>query len=240
MNIIADTHTHTLANDHAFSTITENATIARKKGIKILCYTEHTKSLPGAPSDTHFWGIQNLPRYINDVIIIRGAEINILDFDGRLDLTEEVMHRLEWRIASMHMPCLTPSTKEDHTRGWLKIAENPYINVIGHLGDSRFEADYETIIKAFAANGKIVEINAHSKAARPGSEVNCPKILKLCEKYGVPVVISSDSHYHEDIGSFEFALKIIKENGFPEEMILNADYDRFMGVLKKINGENFI
>ena len=48
MNIIADTHTHTLACDHAYSTISENAAAAAGKGLRFLAMTEHTPQMPPA------------------------------------------------------------------------------------------------------------------------------------------------------------------------------------------------
>lgn len=50
MNIVVDTHTHTLASGHAYSTIIENALSAQNKGLKLLCTTDHAPEMPGAPT----------------------------------------------------------------------------------------------------------------------------------------------------------------------------------------------
>ena len=47
MKIIADTHAHTLASGHAYSTIREMAAAARKRGLKALALTEHAPEMPG-------------------------------------------------------------------------------------------------------------------------------------------------------------------------------------------------
>jgi putative hydrolase len=49
MNLIADTHTHTIASGHAHSTITENVLAAAKKGLSFLGITGHASSMEGAP-----------------------------------------------------------------------------------------------------------------------------------------------------------------------------------------------
>lgn len=49
MNVVVDTHTHTLASGHAYSTIIENAQSAQNKGLKLLCTTDHAPEMPGAP-----------------------------------------------------------------------------------------------------------------------------------------------------------------------------------------------
>ena len=47
MKIIADTHAHTLASGHAYSTIKEMAAAAKAKGLKALALTEHAPEMPG-------------------------------------------------------------------------------------------------------------------------------------------------------------------------------------------------
>lgn len=41
MDIVVDSHTHTIASGHAYSTILENALAAKNKGLKLLCTTDH-------------------------------------------------------------------------------------------------------------------------------------------------------------------------------------------------------
>lgn len=236
VNIIADTHTHTMANDHAYSTLNENAIEANRIGLKFLCCTEHGSALAGAPTELHFHNQQILPRYLHDVMIVRGAEVNIMDYDGKLDLNEKLLKELEWRIASFHSPCLKPQGKKETTKAWRAIAENPYIDVIGHCGNMHYDFEHEEVIKSFADNNKVVEINNHSFLVRPGSKENCPKIAKLCAEYGVNIVVSSDAHFYSHIGNFNNALTMLEEIGFPQELILNADEKRFLEKLHSING----
>ena len=48
MNIVLDTHTHTLASGHAYNTMTEIIDAAVQKGLKLLAITEHAPAMPGA------------------------------------------------------------------------------------------------------------------------------------------------------------------------------------------------
>ena len=103
MKIIADTHTHTVASGHAYSTITENARAARERGLRFLCMTDHAPKLLGAPTEVFFGAMMNiLPPEIEGVHILRGVEVNILDREGNLDLKPRILAGLEWVIASMH------------------------------------------------------------------------------------------------------------------------------------------
>ena len=237
MNLIADTHTHTLACDHAYSTINENAAAAAAKGLRFLAMTEHTPSLPGAPTQLHFGNIRMIPHLLCGVTILKGAEVNILDYRGKLDLPDRYMEGLDWILASMHIPSLAPGSVREHTEAWLAVAENPLVDVIGHCGDGRYPFDEETALRAFARYGKIVEINSHSFAGRPGSAENCPRIARLCAEHGVRVVVNSDAHFCNRVGDLGAAADMLEGIGFPEELVVNADFARFLAVAKEKAGK---
>lgn len=236
MKIIADTHTHTLACDHAYSTITENAAAAAERGLRFLCMTEHAPMMPGAPSLLYFGNLRMVPHILSGVVLLKGAEVNILDSEGNLDLPDSYMERLDWIIASLHTTNFVPATEEDHTRAWLTVAENPHVDVIGHLGDGRYPFDESVVLPAFAKHGKIVEINAHSFTARPGSEENCPRIARRCAELGIKVVVSSDAHFYDRVGAVDRAVEVLEAISFPEELILNADFHRFLAAAKERAG----
>lgn len=234
MKIYIDTHTHTLAVDHAYSTLSENVAAAKAKGLAAIAMTEHSPSMPGAPSWLHFMSVGILPPEIDGIAIIRGIEVNIMDNDGTLDFLDRYLKRLEWVIASMHTTNLTPSTVENHTKAWLSVAKNPLVDVIGHCGDPRYTFDHEAVLPAFKECGKIVEINSHSFNARPGSYENCVEVAKLCAKLRIPVVASSDAHHASGIGNVAKSLELLESIGFPEELVLNADEERFLAALEEI------
>lgn len=231
MNIAVETHSHTLASAHAYSTVTENARAARLAGLAAIAVTDHGPALDDSPHAWHFSCMDLLPDTIEGVRILRGAEVNILDDAGRVDLEEDVLRSLDFCIASMHTPVYQPSTPERHTAAWLSVAENPLIDVVGHSGDGRYVYDYERVIPVFGRYNKAVEINNHSFAARWGSKENCPVIARLCMRHGVPVVVSSDAHICTAVGCCDHALDMLRDIGFPERLILNAHVDRFFAWL---------
>ncbi len=239
MNIIADTHTHTLASTHAYSTILENVAYAKKIGLKAICNTDHGPAIAGSPQVWYFFNQKALPEVIDGVMVLKGIEANIVDFTGNLDVTNEQLDKLDWVIASFHQQVVVPSTYEDHTRAYLAVAENQSVDVIGHCGEENFSHDYERCVKAYKEYGKIVEINSHSFVVRGGSKQNCPTIARLCKKYEVPVVVSSDAHFCTQIGGFSASIDMLKEIEFPEKLIINADYDRFLAVAKEKSGREF-
>lgn len=240
MKIIADTHTHTVASGHAHSTLLENITEAKRKGLRFLATTDHTGIMPEAPHNTYFSCLRaTVPDVYDGVYLLRGCETNIIRENGEVDVPENVLDRLEWVIASIHGVLFPPLDEEKHTRLWLNVAENPHIDVIGHCGEDKYRFDYERVIKAFATHNKIVEINASSAISRPTSQKNCAVIAQLCERYGVPLVVSSDAHFAPDVGNVARAVALLKEAGVKEESVLNADAKRFAARLQAMTGRIF-
>lgn len=239
MKIIADTHTHSIACDHAYSTITENAGAASQKGLFAMAVTEHCPAMPDAPNIWHIECLGALPRKINGVLILRGAEVNLLDHDGNLDLPEQLLARLEWVIVSAHGCCIKSGSIEQNNNAWLAVAQNSYVDVIGHCGLLDLPFDYEKVIPEFGRAGKIVEINNGSLYKGEQVIENNIKIAELCALHKVRVVVNSDSHYHANIGNFDNAIKLLSEVNFPEELIINADKKRFMDYLISRHGNIF-
>ncbi len=226
MKICADMHTHTIASTHAYSTITENAAQAKELGLKAIAMTDHAPTMWDAPHIWHFNNLRILPRKIHDVIIIRGAEVNILDREGSIDLNAHALKYTEWVVASMHGPCIKAGTIEENTKAYIQIAKNPDVDCIGHCSTNEYLFNYEEGIKAFKENNKIVEINESSITQREGALENAIKILKICKDLKVQVSLNTDAHFWSKIGDVSTGMKIIKEVNFPEELIINLSWDK--------------
>ena len=240
MKIIADTHVHTLASEHALSTVLENHAAAKEKGLRFLAITDHTGRMPGAPTDTYFFCLRHvLPKEYDGVYFLRGCEVNVLDEHGTLDLPDAILDQLEWVIASVHIVLVPPMSAEKTTEMWLNVARNPRVDVIGHCGDADYPFDYERVIAEFAREGKIVEINASKCRAGSRNEACWIKIAGLCAKHRVAMVISSDAHFAPEVGNVENALRILREAGVPEELVLNADTARFAKRISEMTGRAF-
>ena len=92
MQLIADFHIHTVASGHAYSTIEEYAEAAKKKGLKIIAITDHGPAMPGGPHYYHFSNLVMIPQKINGVRILRGAEVNIINEQGQVDLEKNELN----------------------------------------------------------------------------------------------------------------------------------------------------
>lgn len=228
MKSVMDLHTHTLASGHAYNSMREMASAAAEKGLEVLGITEHAPAMPGTCQAFYFQNLKVVPREMYGIRLLLGAELNIMDYDGTVDLEPRDLKRLDIAIASLHLPCIKPGTAEENTRAYLKAMENPYVNIIGHPDDGRFPVNHEALVEGAKKWNKIIEINNNSLSPlsfRSNAEENDLEILKYCREYKVPVVLSSDAHIDVRIGDFEYALPLLEKAGFPEELVLNRSME---------------
>ena len=136
MKILLDVHTHTVASGHAFSTLQEMVRTAADKGLQILGITEHTGGIPGTCSPIYFRNLPVVPRLMYGVELLLGAEINIVDYEGSLDLEEEYFKFLDIRIAGLHSLCYRPGTVEQNTLAVEGAIRNGHIDIISHPGET--------------------------------------------------------------------------------------------------------
>ena len=158
----ADLHTHTIASGHAYSTIKEMAIAAEEKGIRLLGITEHSKGMPGSCQDIYFSNLRVVDRKIGEVELAMGVELNIIDYDGNVDMDRSLLKRMDIAIASMHGPCIHPGTKAENTNAYIKCCENPLIHIIGHPDDGRYPVDFDALTDAALATHTLLELNNNS------------------------------------------------------------------------------
>lgn len=223
MNFVVDTHTHSIASGHAYSTLEEMTKAARDKGLKMLILTDHGSSMIGAPEIIYFRNLHTISRKINEIDVLAGVEANVIDYNGNIDIDLKTCKRLDFIIASFHNLCIKPDNVETHTKAAIKAISNPYIDVIGHPGNPEYQLNLEEFVLGCKKYNKPIEINNHSFTARKGSSGNCHEILKLCKNHGVKIVCGSDAHFSEDVGASDKINNMFKEIEFPEELLLCID-----------------
>lgn len=233
-----DTHSHSIASGHAYNTIREMAADAAEKGLTHLGITEHAPKMPGTCHEMYFLNLGVVKRHQKGVRLMMGAELNIMDYKGRVDLPEYLIERLDIVIASLHTPCIKGGSIEENTSAIIYAIKNPLINIIGHPDDSRFPLDYEAVVKAAGEYHTLLELNNNSlnpNGPRPGTWENDRKLLSLCRQYNVPISLGSDAHCAEGIGDLEHVIRLLEEEDFPEELVVNRDFNelkKFLPALK--------
>lgn len=236
MEYLLDVHTHTLASGHGYSTIREMAYEASQKGLKLLGITEHAPKMPGTCMEFYFYNLKVVKREMCGVELLLGTELNIMDYDGSVDLPESILKTLDLGIASMHPPCIKPGTKEQNTNAYLRAMENPYVNIIGHPDDGRYPVDYKALVLGAKNNHVLLEFNNGSlmpNGARTSAWEQDKEMLAYCAEYDVPIVVNSDAHVDYLIGDFALAKERLAEIHFPEHLIVNRSVEVFKSYLTK-------
>lgn len=233
---VFDLHTHTYASGHAYNTMNEMAHTAKEKGLQLLGITDHAPAMTGSVSLLHFLNLKVARREKYGLPLMLGTEVNVMDYEGKLDLPDSVLAEMDVVIASLHIRCIQPGTVDENTNAYLGAIKNPYVDIVGHPDDVRYEIDYEKMVKAAKEYHKMIELNNSSLSPmsfRKNAWETDRNILNLCKAYEVPVVVGSDAHTEEDILNFEYADKLLQEIQFPKELIVNTSVDKLKSLLNR-------
>jgi putative hydrolase len=228
MKPLYDLHVHTLSSGHAFSTLKENIEEAKAKGLKALGISDHAQAMGGSPHLYYFRNLKVINEEIMGMRILKGIEANILDYQGNIDVEDELARRLDYLIASLHAPCLKSGTVDENTHAIISAMDNPYVKIIGHPDDSRFPLDYHKIVAKAAERSIVLEVNNSSlstQSERKNARKNQITYLNLCKEYGAKIILGSDAHIWYDVGNFTEALRVLDGVKFPPELIFNYDLD---------------
>ena len=236
MRYVLDAHTHTLASGHAYSTIREMAKAASEKGLELLGITEHSMKMPGTCQLFYFENLQMAQRELYGVELYLGTEMNIMDYEGHVDMQEKTLDKMDIVIASMHIPCVKPGTREENTNAYLEVMKNPYLHIIGHPDDARYPVDYLALVQSAKEHRVLLEVNNNSldpRCGRQGGEENIRIMLKYCMEYQAPIIVDSDAHADYLVGNHVYAERILEELGFPETLVVNRSVEEFKKYVNK-------
>lgn len=237
MEILFDIHTHSLASGHgSMATVNDMAREAAKRGLPLLGITEHAPAMSGACKESYFKGIALSERRRFGIELLFGAELNILNYNGSVDLSIDTLKKLDVSIASLHPQCLKPGTRAENTAAYIGAMKNPYISIIGHPDDEKYDINYEDLVLAARQNRVLFEINNTSLSPdgyRGDAKSRDLVLLHYCMKYQAPVILGSDSHGTKHIGDFTYAKKLLQELNFPNTLVVNYNKAWFFDIIKR-------
>lgn len=239
-----DLHTHTAASGHGTTdTIADLAKSAYRKGMKMIGISDHGPATPGSCRESYFRVLKSAPRVRSGITVLYGAEANILNEQGLLDLSENIRSGLDFCIAAIHpqsfrSACYHRLSFTEHkqitedraaaavsnTWAYIRAMEQTNVRIIAHPDDQHYPILCEPFIEAAAANKILLEVNEASLApgGYRGDTTECMlTLLQLARKAGLTILLSSDSHGAAHIGEAPLAKALAKEAGFRKEQIAN-------------------
>ena len=235
--ILIDLHTHSISSGHGSTdTITDMAKSAAQAGMQVLGISEHGPATFGSVKPTYFRSLRLAGRKRFGITVLYGAEVNIISPTGKIDLEDEILCGLDYAFISIHPPALTPYEHKDLTNAYVNAMEHPKVKFLGHIDDARFPVDFERLLSIAKEKGIYPEINNGSlmpDAYRKGGQENCRKILEICKRMDLPVLLSSDSHGCKNLGNAEYIYPLLKETAFPHHLIINYQPELLWKILGK-------
>jgi len=229
-DIKGDLHVHSKWSDGT-SSIEEVARASLKRGYQYVAICDHSKSLKithGLDETRLLKQMDEIDR-VNEKLqkektrsfqILKGSEVDILT-DGRLDLSERVLEKLDVVIASVHSAF--KQERQKMTKRIVRALENPLVDVLAHpsgrlLGArDPYEVEIEEVLEAAKRSGKALEINAYFERLDL-NDVHC----RMAKERGIRLSIGTDSHHLDQMWMISLGVAVARRGWLETKDVINT------------------
>ena len=218
-------HNHSTYSD-GMNTLKDMAEYCKELGYEYLGICDHSQSAFYAEGlkiervlEQH-QEISELNKKLFPFKIFKGIESDILN-DGSLDYPEDVLKTFDFIVASVHSNL--KMNKEKATERLITAIENPYTTILGHptgrllLSRPGYPIDHKKVIDACAANGVVIELNAHPYRL----DIDW-RWIPYCMEKGVKVAINPDAHEKQGYHDMYFGTCVARKGMLTKEMCFNT------------------
>ncbi len=218
-------HNHSTYSD-GMNTLKDMAEYCKELGYEYLGICDHSQSAfyaEGMKMDkiiAQHNEIEELNKKLFPFKIFKGVESDILN-DGSLDYETDILKTFDFIVASVHSNL--KMNEEKATARLLKAIENPYTTILGHptgrllLSRPGYPIDHKKIIDACAANGVIIELNAHPYRL----DIDWHWI-PYCLERGVKISINPDAHEKQGYHDMYYGTCAARKGMLTKEMCFNS------------------
>jgi len=235
-DIRGDFHVHSKWSDgsHDFEELVGEA---RKRGYEYIAITDHSKGLGIARGLTaerlmeEKKKIDALNKKLKDFRLLSGIEVDVRS-GGQLDLSDEVLKKLDVVIASIHSGF--KQSREQITKRLVSAMKNPYVSIIAHptgrlIGErDSYDVDMEEFLKVAKETGKAIEINAYPLRL----DLN-DVYARMAKEKGIPLALGTDTHVINHFEYMSYGVSIARRGWLEKDDILNTlSYDSLRKVFK--------
>jgi DNA polymerase (family 10) len=224
-DIKGDLHVHTDASDGR-SGLNEMAEAAQNKGFNYIAITEHSRLLAfagGLDASRLLAQVDEIDRLneeLSGFTILKSIEVDILK-DGRLDLPDDVLGRLDLVVGSVHSHF--GLSREAQTERILRAMERPYFSILAHPSGRLINEreplmlDMEKIIARAAERGCYLELNANPKRLDL-VDIYC----QIAKEKGVLISINTDAHRISDFDNMRYGIGQARRGWLEKKDVLNT------------------
>lgn len=218
-------HCHTTWSDGTAS-VKEMAQKAHHLGFKYLGIGDHSQSLQVAYGLTpervreQQAEIDKVNSQLKGIRIFKGTECDILA-DGRLDFDDATLASFDYVVASVHSHF--SQSQEEMTARIIRAIEHPRVTMLGHatgrllLQRDGYKVDLDAVLRAAAAHGTLVEINAHPQRLDI-DWIQCKRAKAL----GVTLVINPDAHGLGDLEYVRYGVDVARRGWLEKKDVFNT------------------
>jgi len=218
-------HSHSTWSDGGNS-LAEMAQAAIEKGLQYLVISDHSKSAFYANGlqiervAAQHQEIEKLNQQLAPFKIFKSIESDILN-DGSLDYPNEILASFDLIIASIHSNL--KMNEEKANQRLLKAIENKYTSILGHmtgrllLSRAGYPINHELIIDACAANGVVIELNAHPRRL----DIDWRWIERALQK-NVLISINPDAHTIDGYEDCTYGVLVAQKAGLTKNQNLSS------------------
>ena len=220
-----DLHMHTEYTDGRNS-LREMAMAAKKRGLQYLAITEHSDRLKIAggldPPQLlqQMEEIDSLNESLEGITLLKGIEVEILE-DGRLDLADSVLGKLDLVVGTIHNQLALPLEKQ--TERILRGMDHPHFTFLAHpsgrLINERepIQVDMVRVINKARERGCFLELNSNIRRLDL-YDTYC----RMAKEQGVLVAINSDAHNINALDHLRFGVGQARRGWLEKSDVLNT------------------
>ena len=224
-DVKGDLHIHTDYTDGRNS-LREMAMAAKERGLKYLAITEHSDRLKIAggldPPQLlkQMDEIDALNASLKGITLLKGIEVEILE-DGRLDLADSVLAKLDLVVGTIHNRLGLPLEKQ--TERILRGMDHPHFTFLAHpsgrLINERepIQVDMVRVIDKARERGCFLELNANIRRLDL-YDTYC----QMAKAQGVLVAINSDAHNIAALDHLQFGVGQARRGWLEKQDVLNS------------------
>lgn len=237
-DIKSNLHMHSTYSDGKLSMM-DMAKAAIKRGLKVIVFSDHSVSLGvanGLSLEDHkkqAAEIKKIQKQLGDeILVLHSSEVEI-KADGSLDYPDDFLASLDIVVASLHSSLRQP--REKITERLLNAVNNPHVDIIGHPTGREIpdregaDLDMEAVLKAAAASGVAMEINA-SPYRLDLDDMHARRAKEL----GVLLSINTDAHSEVDYDLLHYGVAVARRAGLTKDDVINTwPADKLVKWLKK-------
>jgi DNA polymerase (family 10) len=220
-----DLHVHSTWSDGNAS-IADMAAAAKARGYEYIAITDHSRRVTVAQGldarrlSQQIAEIDRLNEKLDGITVLKGVEVDILA-DGKLDLPDTILSRLDIVVASVHYHF--DLTAAAQTERIIRAMDNRHLSILGHptgrlIGEREpYALDFDRVIAAARERGCFLEINAQPERL----DLNDIHVQMAKDK-GVRLAISTDAHSADSLAYMRYGIDQARRGWLTDSEVINT------------------